>query len=177
MQKSNNTWKEVPYQQASGDALWELTRNYNCFLVKNQDKTFSVDPLNLTGLNTKRDSGIVNTHALGIDFNTVDMKVRDKRVKKKAKVVRFSFRVKTRKQMPKRRLVELPKDTLPQNNNAVYSERRNVTARAVVKALQRDLSGYRHDLVSSAVKRLRRLQSFKNKNKWNNKAEAKKLKA
>lgn len=178
MQKnSSSQWKQVEYNQASGDALWEMTRNYNCFLVKNERKTFSVDPLNLTGLNTKRDSGVANTHAIGIEHTTVDKKVRDKRTKKKAKVVRFALNVKTRKQMPKRRLVELQKDSLPSNNNAVYSAGRNITARAIVKVLQRDLTGYRHDLLPLAFRRLRRLQSFKNKNKWQNRAEAKKLKA
>jgi hypothetical protein len=170
-------WKTLPYQQVSEDSLWEITRNYNCYLVKNHRMTFSKDPLNLTGLNTKRDSGIAATHALGIGYEQTERKVREKKAKKKAKVIRFAFRVKTKKQLSKKKLIALPEKKLPTTNNTVYTDNRRITARAIVKALQRNLSGYRKDLLPLAFRRLRKLNKFKRANKRTNKAEAKKVKA
>ena len=177
-----STWKTLPYQQVSDDTIWDLTINWNCYLIHNQGLTLSKDPLNLTGLNLKRDSGLANTKALGVDFEATDRKVREKKAKKNAKVVRFTLRVKTKRQLPKKRLVALPvnpvtKLAVPQNNNLVYSERRRVPARAIVKALQRDLNQYRSDLVPLAIRRLRKLIRYKRKNRKANKTEAKKLKA
>jgi hypothetical protein len=177
-QEFSGKWKTLPYQQVSDDTIWDLTRRWNCYLVQNHGLTLSRDPLNLTGLNLKRDSGLANTKALGVDTEVSERKVREKKAKKKARVVRFTLRVKTRRQLPKRRLVALPaKATEPQSNNLVFSERRRVPARAIVKALQRDLNGYRRDLVPLAIRRLRKLLRYKRKNRKANKAEAKKLKA
>lgn len=168
-------WKTLAAEQASPDALWEITRNYTSYLIRAQDLTLSRDPLNLTGLNLKRDSGIANTRAIGIGINAHERKVREKRAKKKAKVVRFDFRIKTRKNLHKDRLVALK--GVPTSNNTLYSERKRVTARAIVKTLQRDLLNYRADLLPIAIRRLRRLNKFKQANKNQNKAEAKKTKA
>jgi hypothetical protein len=177
-QEYSGKWKTLPYQQVSDDTLWDLTRNWNCYLVHNHGLTLSKDPLNLTGLNLKRDSGLANTKALGVDFEASDRKVREKKAKKKAKVVRFTLRIKTRRQLPKAKLAALPaKQAVPQNNNLVFSERRRVPARAIVKALQRDLTAYRRDLVHLAIRKLRKLIRYKRKNRKANKQEAKKLKA
>lgn len=175
--KATSAWKTLPLQQTSDDLTWELTRNYNCYLISNQGVTFSRDPLNLTGMNTKRDSGLANTHALGVSYEAVDRKVKEKKAKKKAKVIRFSLNIKTKRQLPKKRLAALPSKTLPLHNNAVYSARRRITARAIVKTLQRDLKTYRADLLPLAFKKLRKLNKFKRNNKRQNKAEAKKVKA
>ena len=177
-QEYSGKWKTLPYQQVSDDTIWDLTRNWNCYLVHNQGLTLSRDPLNLTGLNLKRDSGLANTKALGVDFEATDRKVREKKAKKKAKVVKFTLRIKTRRQLPKRRLVALPqKQAVPLTNNLVFSERRRVSARAVVKALQRDLTAYRRDLIPLAIRKLRKLIRYKRRNRKANKQEAKKLKA
>src|SRR5690348_345739 len=96
--KAPSAWKELPLQQTSDDSVWELTRNWNCYLFKNHGVTLSHDPCNLTGLNTKRDSGLANTHALGVGFETTERKVKEKRAKKRARVVRFTLRVRTRRQ-------------------------------------------------------------------------------
>lgn len=175
--KAVKAWKVLPHQQASDDAIWELTRNWNSFLFSNHGLTLSRDPLNLTGLNTKRDSGLANTHAIGVGIDVNDRKVKEKKAKKKAKVVRFSLRLRTKRSLPKKRLVALAAKALPQNNNVVYSSRRRITLRAVAKALQRDLVNYRKDLLPLAFKRLRKLNKFKKLNKKQNKADAKKVKA
>jgi hypothetical protein len=177
MQKVQAGWKNLPHQQGGDDTLWELTRNYSSYIVKNHGLILSRDPLNLTGLNTKRDSGIANSKAIGIGFSANDRKVKERKAKKKAKVVRINLRIKTRRALPKKRLTELKKDTIPTSNNAVYSERPRITVRAAVKALQRDLAGYRKDLVAIAVRRLRRIHKFKRANKRQNKLDAKKVKA
>ena len=81
--------------------------------------------------------------------------------------------IKTKRQLPKNKLVELKSE--PLENNLVYSTRKNVTVRAVVKALKRDLNNYRRDLVPVALKRLNCYRVYKNNNKWNNRKEAKKI--
>ena len=134
MQQNSRKWKTLPYSQVSDDTIWEMTRNWNCCL------TLSRDPLNLTDLNLRRDSGLANSKALGVGYETTERKVREKKAKKNAKVVRFTLRIKTKRQLPKRRLVALPvnpvtKTAVPQNNNLVFSERKRFAARAIVKAL------------------------------------------
>jgi hypothetical protein len=176
-------WKTQPTQQVSSDLLWEYTKNYSCYLVKNHGKVLSRDPLNLTGLNTKRDSGIANTQAIGIGLSTVNKLVKESKQRKRtkaAKVIRVDLKVKTRKVLPKRRLVEHKKDSkgktvLPEGNNCVYGLSKNLTVRAVAKALNRNLAKtYRKDLLPLAFDRLRRIHKFKNNNTKANKAEAKK---
>ena len=133
-----STWKTLPRQQISNDYLWELTRNSNSFLVSNQGATFSRDPLNLSGLNLKRDSGIANTAALGINTTYSTKKVNYKKVKKvENKVLRFNLNVRTRAALPKARCTALKvvgKEVVaPTTNNCVYSTSERLTARAVVK--------------------------------------------
>jgi ABC-type transporter Mla subunit MlaD len=178
------SWKTLPREQISSDVLWETTKEYNCYLIKSQGVTLSRDPLNLTGLNTKRDSGIANSQAIGIGLSTVNQLVKEAKQRKRtkaAKVVRVELRVKTRRNLPKRRLVELSKDNkgktiLPTSNNSVYGTQRNITVRAVAKALNRSLGKtYRKDLIPLAFRRLRRIHRFKLNNKKLNKADAKKL--
>lgn len=168
-------WKELPGPQVSEDALWEMTRSYSSYLTCNHNLCLSTDPLNLTGLNTKRDSGIANPRAIGIDFEAKERTVKEKKAKKKAQVVRFALRIKTKRQIPKARLVAVNIKKL--QNNCVYSENKNITIRAIVKSIKRDLSNYRRDLVPLALRKLAILQKFKAKNKWNNKKEAKTIKA
>ncbi len=170
--KPTKAWKDDLGTQVTEDSLWELTKDYTSYLNHNHGLTISTDPLNLSGLNYKRDSGIAAPHALGISTEVKERNVKQKKQKKKAPVVRVCLNIKTKKQIPKKKLVELKE--LPTNNNAVYSSRRNITIRAVVKALKRDFGNYRRDLVPVALKRLNNYRVYKNNNKWNNRKEAKK---
>ena len=172
--KPTKAWKDLPGTQVTEDSLWEMTKNYTSYLTKNHDLTLSTDPLNLTNRNTKRDSGICAVHALGISFEAKERTVKEKKVKKKLPVIRMNFRIKTKRQIPKTRLVDVKGK--PKNNYCVYSERKDITIRAVVKALRRDLHCYRRDLVSDALKKLNLLRNYKLKNKWEYRRELKKLK-
>ena len=169
-------WKDVPGAQVSEDSLWEMTKKYNSFLNKNHGLTISTDPLNLTGVNTKRDSGVSAVRALGITTEIDERNVKEKKQKKKAPVVRFNLNIKTKKKIPKSKLVSL-KDKEPENNNVVYGSNKNVTLRAIIKSLKRDLKNYRKDLVPVALKKVKRLSAYKLKNKWANRLEAKKIKS
>jgi hypothetical protein len=169
-------WKDFPGAQVSEDSLWEMTKKYNSFLNKNHGLTISTDPLNLTGINTKRDCGVSAVRALGIETEVNERNVKEKKQKKKADVVRFNLNIKTKKKLPKNRLVAL-KDKEPSNNNVVYGGNKNVTLRAIVKSLKRDLKNYRKDLVPVALKKVKRLSAYKLKNKWANRLEAKKIKS
>jgi len=132
MKKAETTFKTLPRSQVSNDYLWELTRNHTSYLVKSQGLRLSRDPLNLSGLNTKRDSGVANTGALGISTVTVNKKVNQKKVKRNAPVVKFTLAVKTRRVLPKKRCVALNKSN-PVTNNLVYSESANLSTRSVAK--------------------------------------------
>jgi len=169
-------WKDFPGAQVSEDSLWEMTKKYNSFLNKNHGLTISTDPLNLTGVNTKRDSGVSAVRALGISTEVNERTVKEKKAKKKAPVVRFNLNIKTKKKIPKSKLVSL-KDKEPENNNVVYGSNKNVTLRAIIKSLKRDLKNYRKDLVPVALKKVKKLSTFKLKNKWANRQEAKKIKS
>ena len=169
-------WKDVPGAQVSEDSLWEMTKKYNSFLNKNHGLTISTDPLNLTGVNTKRDCGVSAVRALGISTEVNDRTVREKKQKKKAPVVRFNLNIKTKKKIPKSKLVSL-KDKEPENNNVVYGSNKNVTLKAIIKSLKRDLKNYRKDLVPVALKKVKKLSTYKLKNKWANRQEAKKIKS
>jgi hypothetical protein len=170
-------WKDFPGAQVSEDSLWEMTKKYNSFLNKNHGLTISTDPLNLTGINTKRDSGVSAVRALGIETEVNERTVKEKKQKKKAQVVRFNLNIKTKKKLPKKRLVALKDKEEPTNNNVVYGSNKNVTLRAIVKSLKRDLKNYRKDLVPVAFRKLKKLSAYKLKNKWTNRTEAKKIKA
>ena len=171
--KPTKAWKDDLGTQVTEDSLWELTKDYTSYLNHNHGLTISTDPLNLSGLNYKRGSGIAAPHALGISTEVKERNVKEKKTKKKAPVVRVCLNIKTKKQIPKKKLVELKE--LPTNNNAVYSSRRNITIRAAVKALKRDLGNYRRDLIPVALKRLNAYRVYKNNNKWNNRKESKKI--
>lgn len=157
--KVKKEWKELPPCQVSDALLWEATKNYTSFLTKNNGLTLSTDPLNLTGKNTKKDSGVCATRALGIEFDTVEKNVKVKKAKKKAPVLRFSLNVKTKKVIPKKKCVELKEE--PTTNHCVYSSTRNVPIRALVKTVKRDLNNYRRDLVPTALRKLYVLYTFK----------------
>ena len=162
--KVKKEWKELPPCQVSDALLWEATKNYTSYLTKNNGLTLSTDPLNLTGLNTKKDSGVAASRALGVDIVVSDRTVKVKKAKKKMPVARFNLNIKTKKLIPKAKLVEL-KDK-PKSNHCVYSSRRNVTVRAMVKAVQRDLKNYRRDLVPTALRKLYVLYKFKKNGKY-----------
>ena len=157
--KVKKEWKELPPCQVSDALLWEATKNYTSFLTKNHGLTLSTDPLNLTGKNTKKDSGVCATRALGIEFDTVEKNVKVKKAKKKAPVLRFSLNVKTKKVIPKKKCVELKEK--PTTNHCVYSSTRNVPIRALTKTVKRDLNNYRRDLVPTALRKLYVLYNFK----------------
>lgn len=161
-------------QQVSSDVLWGLTQNYNSYLYTSRGNTFSRDPLNLTGLNLRRDSGIVGNAALGIDYTVTRRRIR--RTKKEGQVVRVNLRVKSKRLMPRRNLVAktpLTKQGVPIHNRSVYVLQRNLTTRAAVKFVTRGLTNYRRDLVPLAIRRLRRINNFKRANKANIRREAK----
>ena len=148
-------WKELPPCQVSDSLLWEVTKNYTCFLAKSNGHTISKDPLNLTGENTKKDSGVACGKALGLEVSVTERTIKVKKVKKKAPVTRYNFNVKTKKLVPKKQLVEVKEPR--KSNRCVYSSRKNISMRAVVKAIKRDLSGYRKDLVPTALRKCYKL--------------------
>ena len=68
--------------------------------------------------------------------------------------------------------VEL-KEQEPETNHCIYSTRQNITIRAIVKALKRDLNNYRRDLVPTALRKLYVLYKFKKLNKHKKKKKDK----
>lgn len=173
-------------QQVSSDVLWGLTSNYSSYLYNCNGTTFSRDPLNLTGLNTKRDSGIAGPGAIGVGYTVSQRRFKEKKAKKTGQVVRLVLRVKSKRQMQKRNLVArkddkgnvvqtpVNKQRVPIHNRSVFVQYNGLTPRVCVKVLRRGLTNYRRDLVPIAVNRLKRLYRFKIINKWRNRAEAKK---
>ena len=71
---------------------------------------------------------------------------------------------KLKERFQKKKCVEL-KEKTPETNHCVYSTRNNVTIRAVVKAVRRDLNNYRRDLVCTALRKLYVMYRFKKYNK------------
>ena len=157
--KVKKEWKELPPCQVSDALLWEATKNYTSFITKNNGLTLSTDPLNLTGKNTKKDSGICATRALGVDFDLIEKNYKVKKAKKKGQILRFNLNVKTKKVIPKKKCVELKEE--PTTNHCVYSSTRNVPIRALAKTVKRDLNNYRRDLVPTALRKLYVLYNFK----------------
>ena len=157
--KAKKEWKELPPCQVSDALLWEATKYYTSYLTKSNGIILSTDPLNLTGANTKKDSGVAPVRALGVSYDISEKTVRKNKKKEKAPVVRFSLNIKTKKLLPKKKCVEL-KDT-PKTNNCVYSSTRYVPVRALVKTVKRDLNNYRRDLVPTALRKLYVLYNFK----------------
>ena len=178
-------------QQISSDLLWGMTKNYTSYLVKNNGTTFSRDPLNLSGLNTMRDSGVSAGAAIGISYDSNNIRrFKEKKVKKKGAVVRFTLRVKSKRLIPRKHLNSKAGDKVallanitkrkmilpPVHNRSVFVEHRQLSARSCAKVIKRGLTNYRKDLVPLAMRRLKRLHRFKIANKWKTRAEAKKQK-
>ena len=157
--KAKKEWKELPPCQVSDALLWEATKNYTSFITKNNGLTLSTDPLNLSGKNTKKDSGIASQRALGVEFDISDRNIKFKKTKKKAPVIRFSLNIKTKHVIPKKNCVELKQE--PTTNHCVYSSTKEVPIRALVKTVKRDLQNYRRDLVPAALRKLYVLYRFK----------------
>jgi len=152
-------WKTLPNEQASGDFVWELTRDYNCYLVKNTGLVLSRDPLNLSGFNLKRDSGLAATQAIGVQLTHVKGKWKEHKVKKTGQVAKFNLNVKTKKMNP---LVNLkPVSQKHARVTSVYSVRRNQSLTQVVKTLVRGLTNYRRDLRTLLAQRIRKLNNVK----------------
>ena len=162
--KVQKEWKELPAVQVSDGLLWEVTKNYTSYIIKNNGLTLSSDPLNLTKLNTKKDSGIVPRRALGVDYDISERNVKYKKKKEKRPVMRFNLNIKTKRLIPKKKCVEI-KEAEPTFNHCVYSTSKNITIRAIVKILKRDLHNYRRDLVPTALRKLYVLYRFKKFNK------------
>ena len=157
--KAKKEWKELPPCQVSDALLWEATKNYTSYIIKNNGIVLSTDPLNLSGKNTKKDSGVAPVRALGIDFSLEDRNVKVKKAKKKLPVARFNLNIKTKKVISKKKCVELKEE--PSTNHCAYSSTRDVPIRALVKTVKRDLNNYRRDLVPSALRKLYVLYKFK----------------
>jgi hypothetical protein len=168
-------FKTLPRNQVSDDLLWGINGNHNAFLRKSQGTVFSLDPCNLSGINLKRDSGVTSQEGLGISINIKDRKVRERKAKKTAPVVRFNLNIRTRRQLGKAKLVAI-KGKAPTNNNSVYSSQSGLTVRSIIKVLRRGLKTYRPDLHSLALRRLNKLYKFKKHGKNLNKRDAKRTK-
>ena len=162
--KVKKEWKELPAVQVSDALLWEVTKNYTSYIFKNNGLTLSSDPLNLTKLNTKKDSGVAPRRAIGIDYDISERNIKYKKKKEKRPVMRFNLNIKTKRLIPKKKCVEI-KEAEPTANHCIYSTRRNITVRAIVKALKRDLNNYRRDLVPTALRKLYLMYRFKKFNK------------
>lgn len=152
-------WKTLPNEQASGDFVWELTREHNCFLLKNTGSVFSKDPLNLTGSNLRRDSGLAATQAIGIQLNHTTGKWREHKVKKTGTVTNFHLNVKSKKPNTRAslrvRTAKSPKVTL------VYSVLPNQSVTQIVRVLKRGLTNYRPDLKTLLARKIRRINKVK----------------
>ena len=157
--KVKKEWKELPPCQVSDALLWEVSKNYTSYLTKSNGKVLSTDPLNLTGENTKKDSGVAPTRALGVDIEIAERNIKVKKAKKKAEVPRFVLNIKTKHVIPKKNCVELKEE--PTSNHCVYSCTKEVPLRALVKTVRRDLKNYRRDLVPTALRKLYVLYTFK----------------
>jgi hypothetical protein len=152
-------WKTLPVEQASGDYIWEVTRNNNCYLVQNSGLQFSRDPLNLSGENLKRDSGLANTQAVGIQLHYTTGKWKEHKVRKTGRVTAFNLHIKTKKMNPRANLRPVvagkPRPTL------VYTTVANQSLTRVVKNVFRGLTNYRRDLRALLLKRVRQMNGVK----------------
>ncbi len=157
--KAKKEWKELPPCQVSDALLWEATKNYTSYITKSNGIVLSTDPLNLTGANTKKDSGVAPLKALGVSYGIEERTVKKNKKKEKAPVVRFTLNIKTKKLIPKKKLAERKENQL--TNHCVYSSTRRLPLRALVKSVKRDLGNYRRDLVPTALRRLSFLYNFK----------------
>ena len=101
--KVKKEWKELPACQVSDALLWETTKNYTSYIIKNNGLILSSDPLNLTKLNTKKDSGVAPTRAIGMDYDIAERNVKYKKKKEKRPVMRFNLNIKTKKKIPKKK--------------------------------------------------------------------------
>jgi len=151
-------WKTLPTEQASGDFIWEYTRENNCYLVKNTGLVLSRDPMNLSGFNLKRDSGLSATQAVGIQLTHVKGKWKENKVRKTGQVAKFNVNIKTKKVNPKSSLRPIGKAA---KVTSVYSVRQNQTLTQVVKTLTRGLTNYRRDLKRVLAQRIRKLNNIK----------------
>ena len=167
-------WKVLPRQQISDDLLWGMNKNYNCFLRKSHSLSLSMDPTNISGLNLKRDSGISSQEGIGITTQVKERKVKERKAKKNARVIRYSLNLRSRRQLGKNRLVALKAN--PTSNNSAYSTQDGLTSRSIVKILRRGLKNYRPDLIPLAFRKLRRMHKSKKINKKLNRKEARKAK-
>jgi hypothetical protein len=151
-------WKTLPNEQASGDLIWEYTKTNNCFLVKNTGLTLSRDPMNLSGFNFKRDSGLAATQAIGIQLTHVKGKWKENKVKKTGQVAKLNLNIKTKKINPRSVLRPVGKGA---KVTTVYSQRRNQSITQVVRTLVRGLTNYRRDLKTLLAQRIRKLVNVK----------------
>ena len=175
MEKVLKGFKSLPRSQVSDDLLWQINGNNNCFLRKSQGLTLSADPCNLSGLNLKRDSGVTSQEGMGITLNKSERKIKDKKSKKRANVLRFDFNLRSRRNLGKEKLVKVTvqkNNTLKSNANRAYSTSAGLTTRAIVKVVKRGLKTYRPDLHNIALEKLRLLHKAKKVSKNISKREA-----
>jgi len=151
-------WKTLTTEQASSDFVWEYTRDHNCYLVKNTGLVLSRDPLNLSGFNHKRDSGLASTKAIGIQLTHIKGKWKENKVRKTGQVAKFNLNIKTKKMNPRSNLKPIGKGA---RVTSIYSVRRNQTLTQVVKTLVRGLTNYRRDLKTVIAQRIRKLNNVK----------------
>jgi hypothetical protein len=155
-------WKTLPIEQASNDFVWEMTKNNSCFLIKNLDVqgvTLSRDPMNLTGSNFRRDSGLACTQAVGIQLTHNQGRWKEHKVRKTGEVASFNLNIKTKKMNPKKNLK--PVVAGKARPTSVYSINANQSLTRVVKCVFRGLTNYRRDLRAVLLKRVRKMNGIK----------------
>lgn len=152
-------WKTLPIEQASGDFIWEAVRYNNCYLITNTGLTMSRDPMNLSGFNLRRDSGLASTQAVGVELVHTKGSWKEHKVKKTGPVVAFNVHIKTKKMNPKKSLKPVvagkPRPT------SFYSTNANQSLTRVLKNVFRGLTNYRRDLRSVLLQRVRKLNAIK----------------
>ncbi len=136
---------------ASNALLWELTKNYNCMLVKKKEcgSVFTRDPFSLTAEHRAKAAGLSNEKALGLTLDTAIGK------KKKGVKAVFKMVVKHRKHY----LAKKAKAPHRRTPNTFATEQ--PIKRGLDKAVKAILSmkTFSTDLQRSALKRLAALHA------------------
>ena len=132
--------------------LWELTKNYNSFLVKRSGVILSADPYNLTNRNTYSQSGLIHKGRVAI-----------RTAKKDAKATgpsRYDLHFsKKRNFAQKARTVKAESKTVNQSHRYNFSAE-HVPVKGIhtaSKIISKKLGTQRRSVVSAALRRLARV--------------------
>merc|ERR1711916_301411 len=127
---------------------WELLRNNSSFLVKRNGASFSTDPYNLTAKHTPSQIGLTNTEGVGLTVSEPLEKKNNLR----------NYTVLLRKE--KRFASAIKRKNGKSNAETPLIHREQTIKKGVnrtAKFLQSQLKGYRDDLVTPALRRLKAL--------------------